>query len=51
MITKISVTICSIKNLKSTRNSLFHKYAYTDIYVQFSLPKTCKTRGGRFSAL
>ena len=52
MITWIPVTIRSIKILKSTRNSLFHKYMHILLYMyineQFSLPKTRETRGGRF---
>ena len=50
MITWIPVTIRSIKILKSTRNSLFHKYMHILIYMyinkQFSLPKMHETRGG-----
>ena len=55
MITWILVTIHSIKNLKSTRNSLFHKYMHILIYMYinepFSLQKMCEMHGGWFFAL
>ena len=48
-LTWIPVAIRSIKKLKSTRNSLFHKYMHILIYMYINeqtLPKMCKTHGG-----